>query len=162
MHLKMPSAKQRPLCPGGMGWRRVKMDAISRTTFSFAFPWMETLLLNYKYNFIVISFSVSNCFNGSISSDKAWRRTDDKPLSETMLACFTDAYMCHSATLSQSFHYKQITMFQLSPLFVIATNYIHIHNNSGGNVSNKDNPNEMNRTYRHISIDHSCEIKQSV
>ena len=30
----------------------------------------------------------------------AWRRTGDKPLSEAMLACCTDAYMRHSALIN--------------------------------------------------------------
>ena len=30
----------------------------------------------------------------------AWRRIGDKPLSEAMLVCFTDAYMRHSASMS--------------------------------------------------------------
>ena len=30
----------------------------------------------------------------------AWRRTGDKPLSETMIAQFNDAYMRHSASMS--------------------------------------------------------------
>ena len=30
----------------------------------------------------------------------AWRRPGDKPLSESMMAQFTDIYMCHSASMS--------------------------------------------------------------
>ena len=30
----------------------------------------------------------------------AWRRTGDKPLSETMMAWFPDSYMRHSASMS--------------------------------------------------------------
>ena len=30
----------------------------------------------------------------------AWRLTGDKPLSEPMMAYFTDAYMCHSVSMS--------------------------------------------------------------
>ena len=30
----------------------------------------------------------------------AWRRLSDKPLSEPMMAYFTDAYMRHSASMS--------------------------------------------------------------
>ena len=30
----------------------------------------------------------------------AWRRPGDKPLSEPMLVCFTEAYICHSASMS--------------------------------------------------------------
>ena len=30
----------------------------------------------------------------------AWRCSDDKPLSEPMMAMFNDPYMCHSASIS--------------------------------------------------------------
>ena len=30
----------------------------------------------------------------------AWRQIGDKPLSEVMMVCFTDAYMHHSASMS--------------------------------------------------------------
>ena len=30
----------------------------------------------------------------------AWRRSGDKPLTESVMTYFTDAYMCHSASMS--------------------------------------------------------------
>ena len=46
----------------------------------------------------------------------AWRRPGDKPLSEPMMACFDDAYMRHSASMSYT---DSITLIQLSSHFNI-------------------------------------------
>ena len=36
----------------------------------------------------------------------AWRQAGDKPLSEPMMVWFTDAYMCHLASMSLLVSYK--------------------------------------------------------
>ena len=36
----------------------------------------------------------------ALSQIMAWHRSDDKPLSESMMVLFTDAYMHHSALMS--------------------------------------------------------------
>ena len=58
MHLKLSSDKWQPFCLGlnvltHWGWD--KMDAISQTTFSSAFPWMKIfeLRLKFHWNFFI-------------------------------------------------------------------------------------------------------------
>ena len=58
--------------------------------------------------YILIKFSLKYVRKGPIDNTRkpalvqimAWRRPGDKPLSETMMAQFTDAYMRHSASMS--------------------------------------------------------------
>ena len=55
---------------------------------------------------ILIKISLKFVPKGPIDNDPAlvkimaWRRIGDKPLSEPMLALFTDAYMRHSASIN--------------------------------------------------------------
>ena len=61
------------------------MVAISQTTFSNAFSWMKSL-------FQRIQFTISE---HKLVLVMAWDRIGDKPLPESMLIQFTDAYMRH-------------------------------------------------------------------
>ena len=47
---------------------------------------------------LVLKDPISNI--PSLVQIKAWRRSGDKPLSASMMAKFTDAYMRHSASMS--------------------------------------------------------------
>ena len=46
-----------------------------------------------------IKFSLNFVINGPLVQIVAWRRSDDKPLSEPDDGCSTDAYMRHSASM---------------------------------------------------------------
>ena len=60
----------------------------------------KCIFMNEKF-FILIQIPLKFVPKGPIDNDPAlvqimaWRRTGDKPLSETMLTQFTDAYMRH-------------------------------------------------------------------
>ena len=70
------------------------MAAISQTISSDAFLWM-------KFFFILIEIALKFVHKGPNDNYPAlvyrivWRQIGDKPLSEPMLAWFTDAYMQH-------------------------------------------------------------------
>ena len=60
----------------------------------------EWKCINFDRDFIEI---VPNCPTNNFPSlvqIMAWRRPGDKPLSEPMLVCFTDAYMRHRGSMS--------------------------------------------------------------
>ena len=82
-------------------WGRDKMAAILHTAFSNAFPEMK---LSDKKSEVCSRGPIG--YDSSTAKVMAWRRTGDKPLSETMMAQFIDAYMCHSA--SWSFNQKSL------------------------------------------------------
>ena len=76
--------------------------AILETTFANAFYWIETFIEIKSFIELVLSLKYVPC--GQIDSKPAlckimaWRQTADKPLSEPILANFTDAYLRYSAT----------------------------------------------------------------
>ena len=68
-----------------------KMAAISQTIFLDAFSWMKSLIkVSLKF---VAKIPIDN--NTALVQIMAWRRAGDKPLSEPILAQFTDAYLRH-------------------------------------------------------------------
>ena len=60
-------------------WGRNKMDAISQTTFSSAFPWMKM----FEFRLKVPKGPITNI--PALVQIMAWRRPGDKPLSEPMM-----------------------------------------------------------------------------
>ena len=68
------------------------MAAISQTTFSSAFLWMNNSEFEIKFHW--------NMFNVLVQI-MAWRWRGAKPLSEAMMLFIPDAYMCHSVAMSQ-------------------------------------------------------------
>ena len=65
-----------------------KMAAISQTIFSDAFLWMKGFVYWLRFHW---SFTIDN--NQALVYVMAWRRIDDKPLSEPMRIRLTEAYM---------------------------------------------------------------------
>ena len=65
-------------------WGWDKMAAISQTTFSSAFSWMKTF--DFPLNFL-LKFVPTRLINNipALGQIMAWRRSGDKPLSETMM-----------------------------------------------------------------------------
>ena len=53
--------------------------------------------ISMKY--FVLSGLIDNM--AALGQRVAWRRTDNKPLSDAMCVCCTDASMCHTALVSQ-------------------------------------------------------------
>ena len=60
-----------------------------------AFLWMKTLAFQIKY----VPYGIIDNMPAWIQII-SWRRTGDKPLSEAMMEAFSDAYMCHSTSMS--------------------------------------------------------------
>ena len=94
-------------------WGRDQMDAISQTTLSNAFSWMNEnvrILINISLKFVPKGL-INN--NPALVQKMAWRRPGDKPLSEPMMVsslthiCVTRpqwvkhqcsiAFMCHTS-----------------------------------------------------------------
>ena len=76
------------------------MTAFSQMTF------MKSIFL-YEKCYVLIQISLKFVPKGPINDESvlvqimAWRRTCDKPLSEPMMVSFNDAYMRHSALMSE-------------------------------------------------------------
>ena len=66
-------------------WGRDKMDAISQTTFSYAFSWMK--IFEFRIFEISLKFVPKDPMNNipSLVQIMAWRRPGDKPSSEPMM-----------------------------------------------------------------------------
>ena len=77
------------------------MAAIFQTTFWNAFSWMEFFCILMTVSLKCVSQGPINTIPVLIKI-MAWHRTGDKPLSEPMIALFTDAYMCLLAWMSSS------------------------------------------------------------
>ena len=72
-------------------WKWDKMATILQMTLWNAFPGMEIFVLRLKKSLqFVRKVSINN--QPTLFQIMAWRRTDDKPLSEPMMVQFTDAY----------------------------------------------------------------------
>ena len=69
-----------------------KMAAILQMTFSNAFSWMFSILIQISLKFVPKG-PIDNKW--ALDQVMAWRRIGDKPLPEPMLIQFTDAYMRH-------------------------------------------------------------------
>ena len=71
-----------------------KMTTIFQTTFSNGFSWMKMCEFWLKcYWSLFLGGPIYNI--PALFQMMAWGRPGDKPLSEPMIALFTDAYMCH-------------------------------------------------------------------
>ena len=71
------------------------MAAIFQMTFSMSFSSMKIVVFWLKF---VPQGPINNI--PALVQIMAWHQTGDKPLLEPMFACFTDAYMRHSASMS--------------------------------------------------------------
>ena len=69
-----------------------KMAAISQTTISNAFLWMESIVIHNSLKFVPYG-PIDN--RSALVQVMAWHRTGDKPLPEPMLTQFTDEYIRH-------------------------------------------------------------------
>ena len=87
------SLRQSPHCSlvRGMGWNyrlthwgRDKMAAVSKTTFSNAFSWMEMHEFHLRFHWrLSLRFWINNI--PALVQIMAWGRSGDKPLSEPMI-----------------------------------------------------------------------------
>ena len=66
-------------------WGRDKMAAVSRTTLSNAFSWMKLYEFRLRFHWnLFLGFQLT-----ALVQIMAWRRSGDKPLSETMMVSLT-------------------------------------------------------------------------
>ena len=74
-------------------WVQDKMAAIFQTTISNGFSWTKSSY--FDVSFTEVCFVPKDPIDNepSLVQIMAWRRTGDKPLSEPMMALFTDAYV---------------------------------------------------------------------
>ena len=80
-------------------WGQTKMAAISQITFQEHF--LKWKLLNFTWNFTEIcSFECDWQYGKTLVQILVWRRTGNKPLSEPMCVCCTDAYTRQSASMN--------------------------------------------------------------
>ena len=79
-------------------WDRDKMAAIFQTTFSNAFFLNENVWISLKLSLkFVLKVRINN--SPGLVQIMTWHWSGDKPLSEPMLVCCTDAYLHHSASM---------------------------------------------------------------
>ena len=74
------------------------MDIISQTIFSSAFSLIEKVWITIKILLKFVSEGPTDNIPGLVQV-MAWHRQGNKPLSEPMMAQFTDASMRHSASM---------------------------------------------------------------
>ena len=68
------------------------MIAIFQTTFSNEFSWVKMLRFQLKF----VPYGPVNKSSLILIQIMGWCQTGDKPLTEPMMALFTDAHMCNS------------------------------------------------------------------
>ena len=73
------------------------MVPIFQKTYSNAFSWMKKMYILIKISLKFVPKGPINNIPAQVQI-MAWRRPGDKPLSESMMAWFTDTDMCHSAS----------------------------------------------------------------
>ena len=84
---------------------------------TFSMKKFKCIFLNENV-WISIKFSLKFVSMGSINNNLAlvqimtWRRLGDKPLSEPMMAWPTDAYMHHSASVSEMWEYSSLYCYR--------------------------------------------------
>ena len=83
-------------------WGRGKMAAIFQTAFSNAFSWMKMFEFRLKFHWSLFLRVQLTIFQHWFRLWLGAECSDDKPLlSEPMMTQFTDAYMRHSAPMSE-------------------------------------------------------------
>ena len=90
-------------------WSRNRMSLVLQIAFLHSMSCMEILVSWFKFLF-VLKVSIDN--DSALVQKMAWRWTDGKPLSEPIMAQFTEACMRHSASMFNftSFHYNDVIM----------------------------------------------------
>ena len=80
-------------------WGRDKMAAISQVRIFKCIFLNENFRVSNKISLKYVPWGLINNVTALVQI-MAWRRIGEKPLSEAMLVCFTDAYVRHSVSMS--------------------------------------------------------------
>ena len=78
-------------------WGRDKMASISQTTFSRAFSWVKMIDFWLKFHWSLFLRVWSTIFQHWFRQWLGTYRPGDKPLSESMMVCFTDTYIQYTS-----------------------------------------------------------------